>query len=39
MPGGRIDTTVSEDFSISMTGSVTKVCEGTISKEMFSRTV
>jgi diaminopimelate epimerase len=39
MPGGRIDISVSEDFSISMTGSVTKVCEGTISKEMFSRRV
>jgi diaminopimelate epimerase len=39
MPGGKIDISVSENFSISMTGSVTKVCEGTISKEMFSRTV
>lgn len=39
MPGGRIDISVSEDFSISMTGSVTKVCEGIISKEMFSRRV
>ena len=36
MPGGRIDISVSEEFSISMTGSVTKVCEGTISDEMFS---
>ena len=35
-PGGKIDITVSNDFSISMTGSVTKIAEGTISTEMFS---
>jgi diaminopimelate epimerase len=35
-PGGTIDITVSSDFSISMTGPVTKVAEGTISTEMFS---
>jgi diaminopimelate epimerase len=35
MPGGTIDITVSGDFSISMTGPVTKIAEGTISSEMF----
>jgi len=35
MPGGKIDITLSADFSISMSGSVTKVCEGTIHEEMF----
>jgi diaminopimelate epimerase len=36
MPGGKIDITVSSDFSISMTGPVTKIAEGTISTEMFN---
>ena len=35
-PGGKIDITVSSDFSISMTGPVTTIAEGTISTEMFS---
>ena len=35
-PGGKIDITISSDFSISMTGPVTKIAEGTISTEMFS---
>jgi diaminopimelate epimerase len=35
MPGGRIGITISGDFSISMTGPVTKIAEGTISSEMF----
>lgn len=35
-PGGKIDITVSSDFSISMTGPVTKIAEGTISTEMFN---
>ena len=37
MPGGKIDIFVSEDFSISMTGPVTKIAEGTISTEMFKQ--
>ena len=37
MPGGVIEVAVLEDWSISMTGSVTKVCEGIISPEMFSQ--
>ncbi len=35
MPGGQIDITVSDEFSITMTGPVTKVAEGIISREMF----
>lgn len=36
MPGGVIETAISEDWSVSMTGAVTKVCEGTISDEVLS---
>ena len=35
MPGGQIDITVSDDFSIIMTGPVTKVAEGIVSVELF----
>jgi diaminopimelate epimerase len=35
-PGGKIDITISSDFSISITGPVTKIAEGSISTEMFS---
>jgi diaminopimelate epimerase len=37
MPGGSIDISISEDWSVSMTGSVTRVCEGTLSAEMFDQ--
>lgn len=37
MPGGSIDISISEDWSVSMTGSVTRVCEGTLSVEMFDQ--
>jgi diaminopimelate epimerase len=36
MPGGQIDITVSDDYFITMTGSVTKIAEGTIAEEIFS---
>lgn len=36
MPGGEIKIVVSKDYSITMTGPVTKVAEGLISEEMFS---
>jgi diaminopimelate epimerase len=36
MPGGQIDITVSDDYSIIMAGPVTKIVEGTISEEIFS---
>jgi diaminopimelate epimerase len=39
MPGGRIDICVSDDFSIRMTGPVTRVAEGTLSPEMFALTL
>jgi diaminopimelate epimerase len=35
MPGGNIDISISDDFQIMMTGSVTKVIEGTLSAEIF----
>ena len=38
MPGGIIDIEISKDFSISMTGRVTKVAEGVIYPEMFEHT-
>jgi diaminopimelate epimerase len=38
MPGGELDILVSDDFSIQMTGPVTKIAEGTLSPEMFEST-
>jgi diaminopimelate epimerase len=35
MPGGELDIRISEDFSVCMTGPVTKIAEGTLSPEMF----
>jgi diaminopimelate epimerase len=35
MPGGELDIRISEDFSIQMTGPVTKIAEGTLSPEVF----
>ena len=35
MPGGKIAVVVSDNFSVSMKGPVTRVAEGTISAEMF----
>jgi diaminopimelate epimerase len=36
MPGGTLRIEIAEDFSIRMTGPVTKVAEGTVAAEMFS---
>ena len=36
MPGGVLWITVSDDFSVQMTGPVTKVAEGTLSHEIFN---
>ena len=36
MPGGKLEITVGEDFSILMTGPVTKVAEGVISEEVVT---
>lgn len=35
MPGGKIDITISEDYAISMAGSVTRVADGTIHSDIF----
>ena len=35
MPGGQIEIIISNDFSITMTGDVTKVAEGLVSDEIF----
>jgi diaminopimelate epimerase len=35
MPGGRLQISIGDDWNLTMTGPVTKVCEGTISPEMF----
>ena len=39
MPGGRIGITISGDFSISMSGPVTKIAEGTISSEILNQAI
>ena len=36
MPGGTLQIEIAEDFSIRMTGPVTKIAEGVIAKEMFT---
>ncbi len=36
MPGGEILIQVKDDFTISITGSVTKVAEGELSAELFA---
>jgi len=36
MPGGKIEIVVSNNFTITMTGAVTKVAEGVISEEVFT---
>jgi diaminopimelate epimerase len=35
MPGGRIDIKISQNFAVTMSGSVAKVAEGVIDPEMF----
>jgi diaminopimelate epimerase len=37
MPGGILSIAVSDDFSVQMTGPVTKVAEGTLSQEIFEK--
>jgi len=38
MPGGILQIVVSDDFSVQMTGPVTKVAEGILSQEIFGNT-
>jgi len=35
MPGGALEIRLSQDFKATMTGEVTRVCDGTIDEEMF----
>lgn len=35
MPGGRIAIAIGEDYAVTMTGAVTKVCEGVVAGEML----
>lgn len=37
MPGGEIQISLSDDFQATMTGPVTRICEGVMSREMFQR--
>ena len=36
MPGGILEIEISTDFSVSMTGPVTKICAGNMDREMFN---
>lgn len=36
MPGGKLSIQIGQDFSILMTGPVTRICDGDIHNEMFS---
>ena len=36
MPGGTIEIEIGDGYAIRMTGAVTKVADGVISKDMFS---
>jgi diaminopimelate epimerase len=38
MPGGTIEIEIAEDDAVTMTGEVTRVCDGTIAAEMFEDT-
>jgi diaminopimelate decarboxylase/diaminopimelate epimerase len=37
MPGGQLDISISEDFAASMTGPVSKVCQGVLALESLAR--
>lgn len=39
MPGGKLDIRIGENFSVSMTGPVTKIAEGSLFPEMFEKTL
>ena len=39
MPGGKIQIEIGDDYSIRMTGAVTKVAEGIMDREMFSASI
>lgn len=35
MPGGSLQITVEKDYTVTLTGSITRICEGEIDSEMF----
>jgi UDP-N-acetylmuramoyl-L-alanyl-D-glutamate--2,6-diaminopimelate ligase len=35
MPGGLLQITVAEDYTVTLTGPITRICEGTIDSEIF----
>ena len=37
MPGGKLDIQLTNDFCATLTGPVTRVCQGIISEEIFER--
>lgn len=37
MPGGNLEISIKDDFMATMTGPVTKVCEGVMTNEMFAK--
>ena len=37
MPGGRLFIQLSDDFSATMTGPVSKICDGNIAEELFDQ--
>jgi len=39
MPGGIIEIEIGDNFSIRMTGGVTKVADGVMTKEMFGTVI
>jgi diaminopimelate epimerase len=38
MPGGKIDISISDAMAVSMTGAVSRVCDGVLSAEMLDET-
>jgi diaminopimelate epimerase len=39
MPGGRIEIEIGDGFTIRMTGAVTKVADGVMTKEIFGAVI
>ena len=39
MPGGKLHISIDEDFSVTMTGPVTRIAEGHLSHEMFKELI
>ncbi|MGI9303502.1 MAG: diaminopimelate epimerase [Gammaproteobacteria bacterium] len=39
MPGGLLDIAISDEFEVTMTGPVTRVCDGTVATEMIDQRI